>query len=936
MEEDQPCTSKQGTSANETLQSQEAIDPNDNNLNETLEAFAKTYNLSAQNVKNIIFHVVKNPQTMKTLIGKDPEAVATLRMTRSRQKELERISNTKLGIEFKPINPPRTFLDVDYDANEDEDTDYRPEENEEPMEQQQEDDDDSIGFPPESHTDWGTLKLPTNDADDVMPDQLLTNVDDPEYMKFVQSIWGTQAQEDSMFTNEDEDEEYNIIPQELEMDLFEEEEYRMDRTTRIPRWELMALREDVVLPGQENLPAPSRHRFRGISRKASVEPKENDTSNQDNLPAGPSNIAPGEEKEVEIINICADDMSKNKSASLLLGNVAFKEEEVKALKIQMEKHVQLLAQCIVGTYGDQNLLSIRNKAVEMLTELDNEMHARSTESIYQIPNLSDAVYSSHDILACQGVELPPSVRSPSTSEFPYYLPPRNEVMWVFARSSALKYPQLLPIFRFSKFDSLYSTFLPSEQMLLALALYELKHVKHSSWNNWNGRYQLIATNFLPNKSVQQVRNHLKNVRCSTRTTPLHTIIMDAEKGLFNANCILDSEGKGAQNDVPIRWEEKHQPEWLTKLSKLFKQGAIQMVPKSVGTQENPSADADAKSDTEAEIDIVTEDEDADTTYMEEQEDRNEELAEKSTLMDDAMEATPFGGEDTSNEPFPNETIIEPNQTVQADCGNKNQKSRRTLRLEKGLQSLCDPQRLNNSLCALAEAINSDFKQRFFMHQDKLREIQALISRTDLSTGEIFDQLRETLGEQHYHLYVFFTSLLSVEELPEEIQHDSLRLAYRRAWEMLLNFQTYLSGSRSNTSVKNAFRNIKEASECATEEALFNKLKHHFGIRDNPVWRFLRAEMPNEKFTETVEDWEYEFINMDKIQEGDIIDETAVQFETIQMPYRPDPADRGKLRLRHGRIWMEYGGRLRTINIGFTTEGVPSQQNCSDERCENSR
>ncbi|KAI1717732.1 hypothetical protein Ddc_09581 [Ditylenchus destructor] len=859
MEEDQndqPCTSQQGTLANETLQTQEAIDPNDNNLNETLEAFAKTYNLSAQNVKNIIFHVVKNPQTMKTLIGKDPEAVATLRMTRSRQKELERISNTKLGIEFKPINPPRTFLDVDYDANEDEDTDYRPEEYEEPMEQQQEEDDDSIGFPPESHTDWGTLKLPTNDADDVMPDQLLTNVDDPEYMKFVKSIWGTQAQDDLMFTNEDEDEEYNIIPQELEMDLFEEEEYRMDRTTRIPRWELIALREDVVLPGQENLPAPSRHRFRGISRKASVEPKESATSHQDNSPAGPSNIVPEEEKEVEIINICADDMSKNKSASLLLGSVTFKEEEIKALKIQMEKHVQLLAQCIVGTYGDQNLLCIRNKAIAMLTELDTEMHERSTESIYQIPNLSDAVYSSHDILACQGVELPPSVRSPSTSDFPYYLPPRNEVMWVFARSSALKYAQLLPIFRFSKFDSLYSTFLPSEQMLLALALYELKHVKHSSWNNWNGRYQLIATNYLPNKTVQQVRNHLKNVRCSTRTTPLHTIIMDAEKGLFNANCILDSEGKGAQNDVPIQWEEKHQPEWLTKLSKLFKQGAIQMVPKSVGARENPSADTDAKSDTEAEIDILTEDEDA--TYMEEQVDRNEELTEKSTVIEDAMETAPFGGEDTSNEPFPNETV--------------------------------------------------------------------------------FDQLRESLGEQHCHLYALFTSLLSVKELPEGIHHDPLRLAYRRAWEMLLNFQTYLSGSRSNTSVKNAFRNIKDASECATEDALFNKLKHHFGIRDNPVWRFLRAEMPNEKFTENVEDWEYEFTNMDKIQEGDIMDETAVQFETIQMPYRPDPADRGKLRLRHGRIWMEYGGRLRTVNIGFTNEGVPTQQNCltEDERCENSR
>lgn len=51
-------------------------------------------------------------------------------MTRARQKELERLSNVKLDFELKPVNVPRTFLDVDYDDDDDNDADYRPDPNE--------------------------------------------------------------------------------------------------------------------------------------------------------------------------------------------------------------------------------------------------------------------------------------------------------------------------------------------------------------------------------------------------------------------------------------------------------------------------------------------------------------------------------------------------------------------------------------------------------------------------------------------------------------------------------------------------------------------------------------------------------------------------------------------------------------------------------------
>lgn len=53
-----PSTSSATPRANDndtTPNEEPEVDPNDEELNESLEAFAKTYNLTAQNVKNIIY-----------------------------------------------------------------------------------------------------------------------------------------------------------------------------------------------------------------------------------------------------------------------------------------------------------------------------------------------------------------------------------------------------------------------------------------------------------------------------------------------------------------------------------------------------------------------------------------------------------------------------------------------------------------------------------------------------------------------------------------------------------------------------------------------------------------------------------------------------------------------------------------------------------------
>lgn len=72
-------------------------------------------------------HIMKNPNTFATLIRKDPDVMDGLRMTRSRLHQLERIVKRNIPApELKPINAPRTFLDVNYGEEDEEDADYSP------------------------------------------------------------------------------------------------------------------------------------------------------------------------------------------------------------------------------------------------------------------------------------------------------------------------------------------------------------------------------------------------------------------------------------------------------------------------------------------------------------------------------------------------------------------------------------------------------------------------------------------------------------------------------------------------------------------------------------------------------------------------------------------------------------------------------------------
>lgn len=65
----------------------------------------------------------------------------------------------------------------------------------------------------------------------------------------------------------------------------------------------------------------------------------------------------------------------------------------------------------------------------------------------------------------------------------------------------------------------------------------------------------------------------------------------------------------------------------------------------------------------------------------------------------------------------------------------------------------------------------------------------------------------------------------------------------------------------------------------------------------------------------MENWQYECLDLEKLQTNSKAMDEACQFEQIKIPYRHDPTERSRLRVRHGRITMELNGKLRNISIG---------------------
>lgn len=932
MDEQEQSSSFSQQDENRTEQQNIAKGSVDEELENALDNFARTYNLTTQNVKNIIYHIVKNPKTFATLIQNDPEAVDGLRITRARLKELERISKSEIPIELKPISLPRTFLDLNYNDEDEVDSDYQPRTDECVGDDDQSDSCSTNADCTPCDANVEIIEETANAEDEQNQIQFNTVIDDPIYIDFVKSCLTDDFQFTNNLFDDEDDDEYNVTN---ELDEFlrthdeeEPDEYRKDRSTEIPRWELNEIWNEFK--NNDEVSAKKRRVEDPNSANSSKNNKSLRSSNENSVNSSRLENVTREQKDrnKEIEGCSAansgqpqpDDplpsTSTDLSCSLLADCVAFSDEEILTLRTQLEKHVQLLCQCIVGSYGEAALVNARNSALNMLHELDKEMYKGNETSLFRISTLPGAVFSSHDIIACQGADLGIDLVQTLANTYPKLYINRllsQEVMWVFARSSAIRYHDMVPEFRFMSFDDQNGTFLPSEDILLSLALFQLKHVKHSTWFNWNGKYQLISRNFLPNKTVSQIRNHLKNIRSNSSPSPIQTIVCRAEKGRLNIDYRFESEAP-PQNDLPLDWPTNRQSFWLQGISEAFRKGYIQVVST---TDNDESVSKNSRNEVQKPRLRTRLQENAAQCNAESaglkfnHAEDSKKLQHRST-SDQCRQhivgsASPTTATETSN-----------TKTQKGTNAPNHQKSTRKQNKQiRGIQALGEQSILNETRQALIGAINADLKQRLFMHQDKLRLIQRTISTEALSTAQKFERISAEIGQTHPKLLLLISALVPADELPLFLQNDRQRSSYRTALEMILMIQTYMIGSGSATTMRNTFKFLRD-SDIHSEEALAKALAKHLG-QDNPLWHILRRNMFDERFSENIQDSEYEIADLNDTL--DDVPESEPIFETATLHYHNDREDRGGLRLRHGRITLEHNGRRKNVNIGFASDSA---------------
>ncbi|KHJ94015.1 hypothetical protein OESDEN_06066 [Oesophagostomum dentatum] len=399
-------------------------------LDTQLEEKAKMHNLNALNVKSILHRLIRDPHVLSTLMGikGDADDIPTLKVTRSKVKHS---ASEAAKVELKPVQPPRTFLDVQFE-NEDEDEDYRPEEAQSDESEEEDDGNDTLTLEPElaknqrnqekaaapdaeesspdllddglmisdgvdndgelspyqlrsrvPHIDENTMFDPLDssfphDSFDTFTDyhgqEMLTFVENPDYLNFLQGIQAsTPAHENENVVPDDDDpddEEYNVL---TELDKLKElekdkDEIRMDRFTEIPMREVEGLFLDLIGDDVQTIQPEL------ISMKTRT-PKKKRTKKRRSEDAADSKNSGDNQKAALPVDEPPPDGSY--SCSLISGEpITFKPEELAQLRIQLEQHVQLLTQSVVMCFHDDRLLHVKNDYQLMIGEIISAENSR--------------------------------------------------------------------------------------------------------------------------------------------------------------------------------------------------------------------------------------------------------------------------------------------------------------------------------------------------------------------------------------------------------------------------------------------------------------------------------------------------------------------------------------------------------------------------------
>lgn len=432
-------------SSTEEVEAEEDIVDLCRRLDTQLEEKAKMHNLNALNVKSILNRLIKDPHVLSTLMGikGDMDDIPTLKVTRSKVKH----STEPAKVELRPVPPPRTFLDVQFE-NEDDDEDYRPEDAQSDESEDDEEGNDTLTTnDPERTRDQeegldktmlaadrsddvvnGNLlvsdlressispyqlrsRVPhveeniydslidsfSQDAFDTFVDysgqEMLTFVENPDYLDFLQGIQASTPIESGNTPGDDDDpddEEYNVLTElerlkELEKD---KDELRMDRFTEIPMREVEGLFLDLIGDDVETI-QPELMAPKNLSPKKKRTAKRRSSERNGGRKSADDKTLPVDEPPPD----------GSYSCSIINGGViTFTPEELEQLRIQMEQHVQLLTQSVVMCYHDTRLTHMKNQYQLMINELDSHYYDAGPSSLFNISNLAAAIESCHDII----------------------------------------------------------------------------------------------------------------------------------------------------------------------------------------------------------------------------------------------------------------------------------------------------------------------------------------------------------------------------------------------------------------------------------------------------------------------------------------------------------------------------------------------------------
>ncbi|RCN46314.1 hypothetical protein ANCCAN_07606 [Ancylostoma caninum] len=605
-------------------------------LDTQLEEKAKMHNLNALNVKSILHRLIRDPHVLSTLMGIKGESddIPTLKVTRSKVKH----SSSELAkVELKPVQPPRTFLDVQFE-NEDDDEDYRPEEVQSDESDDEEEGNDTLTLDPEhSKNRDEVVTAEVEESNDVMDDMLmisdgvnddaelspyplrsrvphidessaydsldsgflhdsfdtftdyhgqemLTFVENPDYLSFLQGIQAsTPAHENENVTADDDDpddEEYNVLTELEKLKEYEKDkdELRMDRFTEIPMREVEGLFLDLIGDDVETI------RPELIPLKTQT-PKKKRAKKRRSAEMSDSKKSADQQK----VSLPVDEPPPDGSYSCSLingGPITFKPEELAQLRIQLEQHVQLLTQSVVMCFHDDRLLHVKNEYQLMINALDTCFcEGIGESSLFNIYNLSAAIESCHDIMGITPVE-PEQVKWDPN---PFGWSPRPEAALVLGRSRAIIYPDLLPGVQPDLFEFPHQFFTPGEDLLLAHALIQFRHIPSTPKDPF-GRLYWVQKMLLPCKTISQIRAHIRLARNHVEgqvnnRNPIYQIIMQALRGVCHLR--FPFERPLVRYETLQMWPEEERPIWFNKFLKNFMTvGPTMVIPYGIANRQS--------------------------------------------------------------------------------------------------------------------------------------------------------------------------------------------------------------------------------------------------------------------------------------------------------------------------------------------------------------